>query len=113
MIIEALTLLFLIFTSLFGIISLIQILAVHIFERNVRENAVLLLPVKGHEERIEWMVRNLLAERERRRVGILDLGMDKETREIAERLTKSSPVLSLLEQDGVLDFLNHESEQNG
>ena len=112
MIIEALALFFLIFTSLFGIISLIRILASRIFERNIPEKTVSVLPVEGHEDRIEWILRGLLSEKGKR-VAVLDLGMDRETREIAGRIAESNPTLAIVELDGVSDFFRREMEKNG
>lgn len=113
MIIEALTLFFLIFTSLIGIISLIRLLAAWVFERNIQDKAVIVLPVKGHEERIEWIVRSLLSEREHRKVAVLDLGMDSETLEITSKLAGTHTSLVLLDRDGVLDYLEQKSDKNG
>ena len=113
MIIEALTLFFLIFTSLFGIISIIRLLAVRIFERNIQDKAVTVLPVKGHEERIEWILRSLLSEREHRQVAVLDLGMDSETRELAGKLAGTHPSLILVDRDSISDYFWKESEKNG
>ena len=104
MIIELFSLFFLIFTSLYGIISLIRLLAKRLFDKNKLANAVFLLPLKGHEEEIEYILRGLSL-RGGGKIAVVDFGMDPETLEIVRQISEEDRKLSLLDAGAVPDYL--------
>ena len=98
------SLFFLIFTSLYGIISFIRLLVKRLFDKNKLVNAVFLLPLKGHEEEIEYILRGLCL-RGSEKIVIVDFGMDRETREIVRQISEEDRKLSLLDAGAVPDYL--------
>ena len=77
--------------SVVGLIEIFKIISVSFLsQKEFSENTVLLIPVYGHNESIEMVLRNAIASgkwlsgTKSRPVICLDLGMDAETKKICE-----------------------------
>lgn len=107
MFLQVISLFFLLFTSLFGICSLVRLLCMQLFDRRYDERAVILLPLRGKEENAEYILRGYL-QKPNFQVAVLDLGMEDSTRAAVVRLAEARPGLVLLSKetlDGYLDVL--------
>lgn len=78
--------------SLYGCVELIRWVAVHMLSPAEGCSGVLVIPVSGHRDDIENIVRSAAARKRwqtppaTRQVLLLDTGMDDETRQLAERV---------------------------
>ncbi len=110
---EAIGLFVLIFTSLVGIFTLIRLLCDGLFGGAAEEDVITILPLKGHTEKTEYILRALMS-RANHRIIVADFGMDEETREIVRKLKAERQNLSLLDENELEDYiaaLSREFEQ--
>ncbi len=76
--------------ALFGCAELIRRLVLRVMAPSKGAGGILVIPISGHREDIEYVVRfaavrrNWVRGTENRPILILDAGMDKETRQLAE-----------------------------
>ena len=94
MLFEAVSLFFLIFTSLFGVASLLKLLFESLFGKNL-DRILTVLAAHGREPGLECILRGQLR-RATRPVAVVDFGMEEETRQIVDRLMLENDCLYLL-----------------
>ncbi|MEG1996605.1 MAG: hypothetical protein RR036_03750 [Oscillospiraceae bacterium] len=98
---------FVVFTSLIGIFSI----AFAFFEKMLcassSKDAVMLLPISGHNENVEYIVRSITA-KTNTKVFIIDMGIDYETQQICNVLSNNIKAISFLKKDDFLTLINDE-----
>ena len=79
--------------ALYGCTQLIRSAALRILTPHARDRGIRVLPVSGHRDDVEYLVRSAAVQRRwagpllrPERLILLDTGMDGETRELAEKL---------------------------
>ncbi len=77
-----------------------------------KTRCVVLYPVKGHREDVEYLLRALLKQVERGnakrlRILIVDCGMDEETRRICSLFLKDNPELELCGAQELSELVSH------
>lgn len=107
---EAIGLFVLIFTSLVGIFTLVRLLAEKLLDGAPEEEVISILPVKGHEERVEYLLR-ALSEKARHKIIVADFGMDEETREIVLRMKAEFQNFNLLDENELDDYIGSLSRE--
>ena len=100
---------FSIFTSCLAVLGLVEvfrlILFLFSFKKKDSYESILIIPVYGKDEKIEMKLRseitsiNWIAENIRRPIVCLDLGMDKETRNICEIFSQEYNFIELCSLD--------------
>ncbi len=89
--------------AVFGVIEVLRIISMSFLNRTgSREDFMLLVPVRGHDEAIEMTLRSLVAnarwlgvEEKPQRVICLDLGMAPETRKICKIFSEEYEFIEL------------------
>ncbi len=89
--------------AVFGVIEVLRIISMSFLNRTgSKEDFILLVPVRGHDEAIEMTLRSLVAnascfggEEKSQRVICLDLGMDTETQKICEIFSEEYEFIEL------------------
>ena len=87
---EQILLTIVLFLAIFGCAELIRLLALRILSPSRGAKEILVIPVAGHLENIEYIIRSAAVRRnwgrcaKNRPVLLLDAGMDEETRRLAE-----------------------------
>ncbi|MCI8407470.1 MAG: glycosyltransferase family 2 protein [Oscillospiraceae bacterium] len=94
---DAAGLFFLIFTSLVGVFTLLRLLAGGLLGAPPEESVISILPMRGREERAEYLLRSLA--RQGSRILVADFGMDEETRAVVTRLQAEQTNLRLLDEE--------------
>lgn len=101
---EAIGLFVLIFTSLVGIFTLVRLLSERLLDGAPEEEVISILPIKGHEERVEYLLR-ALSEKSHHKIIVADFGMDEETRGIVLRMRAEHQNLNVLDENELDDYI--------
>lgn len=101
---ESIGLFVLVFTSLVGIFTLVRLLTDWVYRDAPEEDVISILPLKGHEERIEYLIRGLSAHSQHK-IIVADFGMDQETRDIVLRLKAEHQNLCVLQENELDDYI--------
>lgn len=92
---------------LFGLLELLLIFARRLLSGKPKQQMLLLLPVWGDTPDLEFTVRRLrweqgLESRAECRICLVDLGLSKESRRLAELLQQELPGVGLCDEKGLL-----------
>lgn len=98
-----------------GLIEIFKVISVSFFNtKNIDGSAIFLIPIYGHDEEIEMILRNAMSNAKwfsnmgNRRIVCLDLGMDEETRQICEIISEEHTLVEVYS----LDEFNEIMEQS-
>lgn len=87
--------------ALYGCVELTRELVTRMMAPRTGESGIWVIPVSGHRADIEYVIRSATVEcrwaekRRIRRVWLLDMGLDAETRRIAEKLCEETDGVGL------------------
>lgn len=91
---ELIALILLTLFALLGVVELCRLIRFYILSPKGSKQTVTIVPVNGHEEKLEYIIRASLARSRwytsRQLLVIADMGMDAETRMICERLCRDN-----------------------
>lgn len=111
---EKILLVLVLLLALYGCTQLIRWLALRLLEPEERDRGLRILPVSGHRDDLEFVVRAAAVQRrwahplhKPERLLLLDAGMDGETRRVAELLSKDVPGIELWDTEKLEDFLDN------
>ncbi len=95
--------------ALYGCAELIRRAVLRILAPTKDCAGVLVIPVSGHRDDIEYVIRSAAAQcgwsrRQGRRALLLDKGMDEETRRIAEAICREVEVVSLCREEKIQEI---------
>lgn len=100
---EAISLFFLIFTSLFGISALLKLLAASLFGKS-SDRILTVLPVAGQEPALEDTLRGLLVCSDQP-IAVVNFGLDSEAQDVVSRLTEHFDRLMLIRPEELTDWV--------
>lgn len=111
MLVEVISLFFLIFTSLFGIAALLKLLFESLFAKR-SDRILAVLPVRGEEPDLDCTLQGLLRQSERP-VAVVDFGMDRDAHGVILRLMERFEQLILLRPDEVAGWVAGHRPEGG
>ncbi len=88
--------------ALVGLSDITKTIVVKLFAIDKNDNFVVIVPVKGHNEQIEHILRNTYCKLKwnnllyKKDIICLDLGIDKETKQICKNMSNQYPALKLV-----------------
>ena len=102
---ETILLIAVLLLALYGCVELIRGVVTRWLAPQSGEAGIWVIPVSGHRSDIEYVVRSAAVEcrwtekRKVRRIWLLDMGLDRETRQLAEKLCEETDRVGLCRPD--------------
>lgn len=93
------------FLAVIGLIEFIRIISLSIFKVKNDKNAILVVPMSGHDEEAEMILRNAISRAkwisgvDNRKIVCLDFNMDNETRQICDIISQECEFLYVCSPD--------------
>lgn len=89
---------------LLGCIEIVRVVSLMIFKTKDDDKIMVVVPVSGHNEEVEYLLRSALAKLRwigsvYERVVCIDCGMDDETRKICDIIKKDYPFIEVYTQE--------------
>lgn len=97
------SLFFMIFTSLVGIHTLVNLAVKRLFDKKGEISPLKLLPVKGESEELEYIIRTSLVEDEQ--LTVIDCGLSEQARAAIWRMKEDNPKLLIITSDLLKEYV--------
>lgn len=93
--------------AIVGLVEIIQSAAIYLLGTKNENNFILLIPMKGHVEDAELLIRNAITKMKNQKIVCLDLDMDDETRKICNIMSTKHRIIHVLNKNELKIFLTN------
>lgn len=105
-VLSVVSLFFLIFTSIFGIYCLVELVAKKLFDEKDEKTGIHIIKAVGDGESLEWKVR--MSQKTAEKIILLDIGLNAEGLALAKKIEQEKNNIRLAVKDELLSVINEQ-----